>query len=612
MSMCSKVPAIVLAFLIAFPLLGAEEIHDAVKSGDLAAVKAILSAQPDRLKAVNERGYTPLHIAARESRIEMASFLLEKGADLEAKNPTGVTPLYAAVASKKPEAVRFLLDKGADPNAQTRYQTTPLFAAAESGSVEIIRLLIERKADVNHVSPIFGSPLHRAAYMDQPEAAEALMDAGADLKVKDQRGQTPLHQAAQLGRVAVARIFAEKGAPLDDLEGNKRTPLHLGIMWGTDRAGLNSAAEMAFLLMGKGAKVDTADVEGVTPLISAVRKGLTDLAGSMLIRGGNPKMLEPGTNRTLLHLAALKGYGDMAELLLARGLDAAAKDAFGKTALDYAQEHGHATIALRLVSAIGGMAEPEVGGRILAKTMAGDEAFIWALNNRGWAVKTKSKLFVFDIEELGRKPDWPSLSNGWIIAAEISHQDIIALYSAYHAEPGSMEFIHGLENKLGRIRYVNYKDDAWRGGNKTVYVKGREVQNIGGAEIIPYETHDSGNMGSLGYLIKADGLTIFYPNFFPEDIEVFKKEIDFLATKTKSCDLAFIEVIPGQENVCAAYIVEKLGPKAVIPYDRSGSAASAKELADELGRKYPSLEFGLVRDAGDRLHYKQGKLVRQP
>jgi len=119
-------------------------------------------------------------------------------------------------------------------------------------------------------------------------------------------------------------------------------------------------------------------------------------------------------------------------------------------------------------------------------------------------------------------------------------------------------------------------------------------------------------MGSLGYLIKTDGLTLFYSNFFPEDIDAFKKEIDFLAAQTKTCDLAFVEVTPGQENAYAAYIVDRLKPKVVIPYDRSGNTSTQRELADELKRKYPGLEFGLFRDAGDRIHYLQGKIDRTP
>ena len=594
---------------LAVPSAGAEEIHDAVKSGDLARVRDILATRPESLTAVNERGSAPLHIAAREGRFEIASLLIERGAALEAKGPAGFTPLFMAVLGKKADMVRLLLEKGADANAQSSYQTTPLFTAAESGNGEIIRLLIDKGAAVNHASPLFGSALHRAAYMDVAEAAGVLLDAGADTAVTDQRGQTPLHQAAQLGRVEIARLLVARGADVHAVDKAGRTPLQWAVLYGTDRSGTNNSTELAFLLLGKGARIATADAGGVTPLMTVVKRGLTELAGAFLRRGGDAKALEPGSGRTLLHLAALNGHADMAERLIGAGVDAAAKDGRGKTALDYAVEHGHPTVALRLVAALGGKAEPDLGARHLAKTLAADEAYVWALHNRGWAVKTRSRLFVFDNEEQGRKPDWPSLSNGWICAPEISGQDIIALYSAYHALPETMEFIHGLESRLDRIRYINYEDDAWRGGSKTVYVKGRDVQKFGDVEVIPYETRDSGNMGSLGYLIKVDGLTIFYPNFFPEDVEAFKKEIDFLAGHASACDLAVIETTPGQENVWAAAVIEKLKPKVVIPYDRSGVADNQRALADELARKYPGFSFGLAPDPGDRLHYRRGTLI---
>lgn len=605
-------------FIVVILLLGlaaalqAQQIFDAVKADDLANVKELVGKDASLVNLKNQNGNTPLHIAARQGNVDIAAFLIEKGADLEAKNPTGYTPLFFAVLSKQPEAVRFFLGKGADVNAQTRFQTTPLFTAAESGNSEIVRALIEKGANVNHISPWFGTPLHRAAYMSFPEVAKILLDAGADLKAADQHGRSALHQAAQLGRVEIARLLIERGADLDAVDSWNQTALHWAIRAGTDRLGVNNAAELGFLLMAKGAQVDLADKDGMTPLIWAVRQGYTDLAGAIISRGADIAIREPGTDRTLLHLAALKGYGDIAELLLSRGLDAAAKDANGMTALDYAREHGNPTVALRVLPPGAEMGEMESGDRFLSKKLRGGEALIWMLNRRGWAVKTKSHLFVFDNEELGRKPDWPSLANGWISAPEISGQDIIALYSGYHALPNTMEFIHGLENVLPRITYINYKEDAWRGGTKTRYVKGREVQQVGGAEITPYETVDAGGMGSLGYLIKVDGQVIFYPNFFPEDIEAFKTEIDFLAARAKTCDVALIEVTPGQENIYAAYIVEKLKPKVVIPYDRSGNAENQRQLAEELGRRYPNLEFGLFRDAGDRLHYRRGIVDRRP
>lgn len=600
-------------FLLAAPFAGAEEIHQACAKGDLAAVKEILDAHPGQVTAVDERGSTPLHIAARQGRTGIIPLLLEKGASLEARTPSGFTPLFMALAEKQSETIRLLLDRGADANAQTKYQTTPLFTAVESGDAGTVRLLLDRGAGVNQVSPFFGSPLHRAAYMDFPETARLLLDAGARLDVRDRRGQTPLHQAAQLGRTELVRLFVERGAELDALDNDQRTPLHLGVLWGTDRSGASNSAEIAFLLASRGAKTGTVDKEGGSPLLVAVRKGITTLAAALLRRGGDVQTVEPGTGRTLLHLAALGGFGDLAELLLAAGAPAGTKDRFGKTALEYAVEHGNPTVALRLVSSIGGMAEPEIGGRILARKLAGDEAYVWRLHNRGWALKTATHLLIFDHEEQGRKPDWPSLSNGWISLPEISGQDIIALYSAYHALPGSTEFIHALENRLPRIQYFNYRDDAWRGGNRTVYLKGREIRQAGQARIIPYETHDEGGMGSLGYLVKDGGLTIFYSNFFPEDPETFKNEIDYLAGQADGCDIAFIDTTPGRENVCANYLIEKLHPRLIIPYSRSGEAGEQEELATAAGRKYPGLQSGLLQDAGARLYYRRGQPVsRRP
>ena len=258
------------------------------RTGIWPGVRGILAARPDSLKAVNERGYTPLHIAAREGRVEIASFLIEKGADLEAKNPTGYTPLFLAVRSKRPEIVRFLLEKGADVNAQTRFQTTPLFTAAESGNVEVIRALIEKGANVNHANPFFGSPLHRAAYMDFPEAAKVLLDAGADLKIKDQRGQTPLHQAAQLGRVGDRPAFRRDGAPKSTLStpGTGR-PCTGPFSTGRDGTGRTIPPSWVSSFWERGPNRYDRRGGRDAALDWPSKRGYTDLAGAILRRGGD-------------------------------------------------------------------------------------------------------------------------------------------------------------------------------------------------------------------------------------------------------------------------------------------------------------------------------------
>ena len=225
------------------------------------------------------------------------------------------------------------------------------------------------------------------------------------------------------------------------------------------------------------------------------------------------------------------------------------------------------------------------------------------MNQRGWVVKTKSHLLVFDNEELGRKPDQPSLSNGWIAASEINDQDVIVIYSGYHALPNTMEFIHAIEDSLQNVIYIHYTDDEWRGGINSKYISGREIQQYKNVEIIPYETHDDYGMGSLGYIIKVDSLTIFYPNFFSENIEQFKTEIDFLALQSDKCNIALIEVTEGKENIYAEYIIDKLKPELVIPYDRSGDVSQYQLFKDGIAQKYPHIKIECANLPGDRIDY---------
>ena len=106
-------------------------------------------------------------------------------------------------------------------------------------------------------------------------------------------------------------------------------------------------------------------------------------------------------------------------------------------------------------------------------------------------------------------------------------------------------------------------------------------------------------------LIKADGLTIFYAGFFPEDIEAFKKEIDFLAGSGERCDLAFINTTDGDDHFYAAYVMEKLRPKAVLPMDPDHRIMDYKKMAEWLKATYPGVLTGCVENPGDAHVYDQ-------
>lgn len=106
-------------------------LHAAVKSGDLAALRELLSADRALANARSEtdlRGVYPLHVAAEFDQAEAARLLLEHGADpalLDAEN--NATALCWAAFYGRPAVAAVLPD--AALNARNKHGLTPLGCA---------------------------------------------------------------------------------------------------------------------------------------------------------------------------------------------------------------------------------------------------------------------------------------------------------------------------------------------------------------------------------------------------------------------------------------------------------------------------------------------------
>jgi len=101
--------------------------------------------------------HTPLHIAARFGREDLAAILLSAGADPNARDKRGERPLHLAAEHGHPDVVRLLLRRGANLEAAGSMDRTALHAAADGlgdtsesdGRLQVASLLIERGANVN-------------------------------------------------------------------------------------------------------------------------------------------------------------------------------------------------------------------------------------------------------------------------------------------------------------------------------------------------------------------------------------------------------------------------------------------------------------------------------
>uniref|UniRef100_A0A915MV49 Ankyrin repeat domain-containing protein n=1 Tax=Meloidogyne javanica TaxID=6303 RepID=A0A915MV49_MELJA len=84
----------------------------AAEEGDFAKLQQMYAINPELLMAQDRDGYTALHRAAYNDRIQICKWLLEKGADPEIRTCDGWTALHCAAFWANYEVVAILLRHG--------------------------------------------------------------------------------------------------------------------------------------------------------------------------------------------------------------------------------------------------------------------------------------------------------------------------------------------------------------------------------------------------------------------------------------------------------------------------------------------------------------------
>ena len=197
-------------------IAAANELVEAVRSGDSAAARALVEAGAD-VDAAEPDGTTALHWAVRQDQAEIAGLLLRTGADANAANRYGLTPLSLAGTNGSPETAALLLDAGADPNLATPDGEAPLMTAARTGSPEVLRLLLTHGARVDDSEAWRQqTALMWAAAEGNAAAARVLIEAGADVAARSSGGMTALLFAARSGDLDTVRALLAGGAHIDE------------------------------------------------------------------------------------------------------------------------------------------------------------------------------------------------------------------------------------------------------------------------------------------------------------------------------------------------------------------------------------------------------------
>jgi len=123
------------------------KIYELIKNDDIEKAKKMITADKSPLDFVTPFG-TWLHVATRVGNLQMITFLVESGMDININEGVPKTaPIAHAASEGEFLVVEYLFNKGAlldvsDPNRN------PLFSAIYGGHIDIVMYLIQKGIDI--------------------------------------------------------------------------------------------------------------------------------------------------------------------------------------------------------------------------------------------------------------------------------------------------------------------------------------------------------------------------------------------------------------------------------------------------------------------------------
>lgn len=280
------------------------DIFLAAAAGDALRVDELLGQNASLARSRDASGRSALYYAAKRGYTEAVKRLLAAGADpnAEERGAARGAALYAAVRGKHIACAKLLLEHGADPNAEVEASGNAVFAALQEGDQELIELVYAYGGKVTLTG---ACALGRIDLVGELLAANPSAIEGGDYG--------PLAQAASCGYTAIVKLLLRHHAPLDE-PWYASNYMHYACSY--------ADADMVKLLLEGGADPNHANWLGVSYLHLIAMQGKLELAELMIAHGGDLEAVDQEHRTTPLGWAAKYGKTDMAAYLLQQGAEA--------------------------------------------------------------------------------------------------------------------------------------------------------------------------------------------------------------------------------------------------------------------------------------------------
>lgn len=338
----------------------------------------LLSISPGKYMPPAFAAEPPLIEAVKNYDYDSVEKLIKGGCDIKARGEKGVTPAHQALKIFRDgggyvmytwdsefvllesgeisiKMARLILENGgqcvyADDSA---FKDSTLSLAAISGDAGLVSLLIKGGANVNYKGANSLTPLILAAMTTSPEILKILCDAGADINAKLDSGENALTMAMNIKKHANALFLAKLGADANlPYSLSKQSPLELAVKEG-------APFELIEALVKGGANVNYTNPKNKRSiLVCALDYCVPNDIIKLLVESGADINAASYSGKTPL-IAASASTDNIENLkyLLSKGVNTAAKDDSGSSAIDIAEAKSNQE-AMTLLSKSGLKSDP--------------------------------------------------------------------------------------------------------------------------------------------------------------------------------------------------------------------------------------------------------------
>ncbi|XP_067292135.1 ankyrin repeat domain-containing protein 27 isoform X2 [Pseudorasbora parva] len=207
-----------------------DQLFEHIVSGNEAEVKRLLSeseSEEDGRKLCHPLcscDACDLHISGRLNDPSIVTPF--------SRDDRGYTPLHVAAICGQSLLIDLLVSKGALVNATDYHALTPLHFSCQKGYQGVTLLLLDYKANTDAQDNSGNTPLHLACMYGHEDCVKALVYFDLHtcrLNVQNDKGDTPLHISARWGYEGIMEVLLENGASTLIHNRAKETPLHCAL-----------------------------------------------------------------------------------------------------------------------------------------------------------------------------------------------------------------------------------------------------------------------------------------------------------------------------------------------------------------------------------------------